>query len=71
MGGITFYGFVIFRDRKKFLFNGNLKGFSEKHLSELFECLKCKPFKFFPIEYVSDVTLKGHRKIAGSINFDL
>jgi hypothetical protein len=71
MGGDTFYGFVIFINNKKFMFNENLNSLNKSQLYELFWFLKCKPFRFFPVEYESNVVLNVNRKISGTISFGL
>ena len=68
MGGNTFYGFAMFINGEKFMFNKQLNDLNQQQLHKLFNSLKCKPFKFFPIEYTSDVILKPDHKISGVIN---
>ena len=69
MGGDYFYGFVIFINTEKFMFNINLPDYNTQHLNLLFKCLKCTSFNFFPVRYESDVTLKETGKIAGILDF--
>lgn len=71
MGAESFYGFVIFIESKRFMFNVNLKSLSKESLGKLFDYLNCKPFGFFPIKYESDVILKETGKIRGTLDFEI
>ncbi len=65
MGGTSFYGFAIFINDRKFMFNFNLTDFAKKNLNELFEFINCEPFDFFPVYYESSVHLKERQEISG------
>lgn len=68
IGGKSFYGFGIFVNENELVFNLNAAEHAKDVLEKLFELLNCKPFKFFPVHYESDVVIKGIGEISGILN---
>lgn len=67
MGGETFYGFALFIKGKEIGFNFNLPKLIEESCQKIFRLLNCKPFRFFPIAYSSNVSLKEKKTISGTL----
>lgn len=67
VGYKNYYAFCIFIKDLDFMMNLNLPEFIEKDIQEIYQLLKCKPFKLFPLRYESSVIIDGHA-ISGYIS---
>jgi hypothetical protein len=68
VGNNNYFAFTLFVGSENVKFNVNSDSLNEGSLKKLFQALHCKPFNFFPVEYESDVIIKGANKISGVIN---
>lgn len=70
MGGEWFYGFSLFVDSEEVVFNKFIKHLNRRSFDMLFAKLNSAAFELFPLEYESDVSLKGKKSIAGVFSSD-
>ncbi|MGB7978991.1 MAG: hypothetical protein WCF19_07540 [Chlamydiales bacterium] len=68
VGNNDFYAFTLFCCGNV-KFNIHAAELNRSSVEEVFRALNCEPFKFFPLEYQSEVVLKDKCKIAGVLNF--
>ncbi|MBX7066086.1 MAG: hypothetical protein K1X28_02530 [Parachlamydiales bacterium] len=65
------FGFAIFVDSTKFMFNEQLSSYNKIQMNNFLEYLDCKLFPFFPIGYETDVKLKGFEENIGYLSYKL
>lgn len=65
IGGTVFYAFGLFVREREFVMNLRLPDMMETSLREIIHLLECPPFNLFPLQYSSEVRLRGGRQVSG------